>query len=55
MLFVSHRTRSITRVERTDAGWIETELHAGDLVSLASPELTFSVDEIYEGITLDAS
>jgi Uma2 family endonuclease len=53
VLFVSHRTRSITRVERTDTGWSEQELRAGEVVTLASPQLAFSVDEIYEGITLD--
>lgn len=53
VLFVSHRTRSITRVQRTASGWEEREFRAGEVVALESPPLTFTVDEIYEGITLD--
>jgi Uma2 family endonuclease len=53
VLFVSHRTRGITLVERTAAGWDERELRAGEVVSLHTLQVGFSVDEVYEGITLD--
>lgn len=53
VVFVSHRTRSITVVARTAAGWDEREFHGGELVTLETPPLAFAVDEVYEGITLD--
>jgi Uma2 family endonuclease len=53
VLFVSHRTRRITVVERIDSGWSERELRGGERVELSSPPLAFAVDEIYEGIELD--
>jgi Uma2 family endonuclease len=54
VVFVSHRTRSITVVTRTAAGWDERELRAGEVVTLESPPLAFAVDEVYEGIALEA-
>ena len=53
VMFVSHRTRRITLVERTETGWDERELRAGEMVSLETPKVAFSVDDVYEGITLD--
>jgi Uma2 family endonuclease len=53
ILFVSHRTRCITRVERTAKGWDERDFRAGETFSVESPALQFSVDEVYEGINLD--
>ncbi len=53
VMFVSHRTRRITLVERVEAGWDERELRAGEVVVLETPKLAFSVDDVYEGITLD--
>jgi Uma2 family endonuclease len=53
VLFVSHRTHSITGVQRTATGWDEREFRAGEVVALESPQVNFSVDEIYEGIALD--
>jgi Uma2 family endonuclease len=55
VLFVSHRTRSITCVERTASGWQEREFRAGEVVELDSPKVTFSVEEIYERIVLDVA
>ncbi len=55
VLFVSHRTRSITRVQRAATGWNEREFRAGEVVSLEAPPITFAVDEVYEGIDLDPS
>ena len=53
VLYVSHRTRKITVVERTTAGWDERDLRGGEQVTLASPSISFAVDAVYEGITLD--
>lgn len=39
VLFISHRTRSITLVERTNTGWDEREFRAGEVVTLASPTI----------------
>jgi Uma2 family endonuclease len=53
VLFVAHRTRRITVVERTADGWTEREARGGELVHLTSPAVSFPVDTVYEGITLD--
>jgi Uma2 family endonuclease len=53
VLFVSHRTRTITRVERTSTGWDEREFRAGEVVSLDTPKVAFAVDDVYESIKLD--
>ncbi len=53
VLFISHRSRSITLVERTNTGWDEREFRAGEVVTLAAPTISFPVDEIYERIVLD--
>ncbi len=52
VLFISHRERRVTLVERR-AGWVTVDLHAGDRVTLTEPAVSFTVDELYEGITLD--
>ena len=53
VVFVSHRSRRITCVERTSSGWDEREFRAGEIVSLTSPSVSFPVDEVYEDIELD--
>lgn len=53
VLFVSHRQRLVTVVARTPTGWSERNFRPGETVSLTDPETAFSVDELYEGITLD--
>lgn len=53
MLFVSHRTRRVTVVERAMTGWVEGECRAGEQVSLQSPSVTFAVDDVYADIVLD--
>ncbi len=55
VLFVSHRTRRVTLVERSAAGWDETELRAGERVVVREPSFAFEVDELYEGVPLDAA
>ncbi|MBK7534770.1 MAG: Uma2 family endonuclease [Myxococcales bacterium] len=54
VLLVSHRTRAITLVQRAAHGFTEREFRAGEQVALETPEVTFTVDEIYEGIQLDS-
>ena len=53
VLFVSHRRRSITVVERTAEGWAEREVCGGERVTMQTPNLAFEVDDVYEGITLE--
>jgi Uma2 family endonuclease len=55
VLFVSHRVRAITRVQRTATGWDEREFRAGERVFLEVPAVGFAVDDVYEGIELDAA
>jgi len=54
VLFVSHRERRVTVVERR-AQWASAEVAAGERVTLAEPALSFLVDELYAGISLDPS
>lgn len=53
VLYVSHRTRTITLVERTEKGWEERQHRAGEQVELRIPPISFLVDDVYEGIELD--
>lgn len=53
VLYVSHRTRKLTVVERAASGWEERELRGGESVSLATPAIRFDVDDVYDGIDLD--
>ncbi len=52
VLFVSHTMRRITTVVRTTSGWVEQQFQSGETVALTSPAVAFSVDEVYEGISL---
>jgi Uma2 family endonuclease len=53
VLFVSHRRAQVTLVERGAMGWEEREHRAGETVTLANPNVSFAVDELYAGIELD--
>jgi Uma2 family endonuclease len=53
VIFVSHRRQQVTLIERTDDGWQQTEFRAGQALQLREPSANLSVDELYEGITLD--
>ncbi len=55
VLFVSHKTRRVTIVERVEGRWVERELRGGEDVVLRDPELSFAVDELYQGIELDVA
>lgn len=54
VLFVSHRTRSISVVRRTTTGWEQRDCRPGETVSLDEPTFSFAVDALYSGIDLDA-
>lgn len=54
VLFVSHRTQRITVVRRGAAGWEELEFRAGERLVLQRPALSFHVDEVYAGVTLES-
>lgn len=54
VILVSHDRPQLTLVERRDDGWTQRELRLGDEVCLERPPLEFSVDEVYEGIELEA-
>jgi len=53
VLFISHRRQQVTVVSRNADGWDTREHLAGQLVTVAALSLTFAVDELYAGITLD--
>jgi Uma2 family endonuclease len=55
VLFVSHRFRTITCIERTSSGWTERDYRSGSTVVLETPAVSFSVDEVYDGIALDTA
>ena len=55
VLFVSHRAPRITVVQRGPSGWTEREFRAGEHVVVEAPVITFTVDELYAGIVLDAA
>ena len=52
VLFISHRTRRVTLVERQGTSWSEREHRQGEQVLIAEPQLSLSVDALYEGVTL---
>jgi Uma2 family endonuclease len=53
VLFVSHRTRRITVVQRTPRGWEERDFRSGERVELREPEVRFEVDEVCAGVELE--
>ena len=55
VLFVSHRRPQVTVIERVADGWREREVRSGDVLALSDPALELRIDEIYDGIALEAS
>lgn len=53
VLFVSHRERRVTVIERLAGGWASRELSMGDRVTLVEPAASFPVDELYADVTLE--
>lgn len=51
---VSHRRRQVTLVERTADGWAQREFRGGEVVVVPALGLSLSVDELYDGIELEA-
>jgi Uma2 family endonuclease len=54
VLIVSHRRLQVTVFERVGATWEQREVRAGESVVVRQPALSFTVDELYEGIALEA-
>lgn len=53
VLFISHRTRSVTLVSRMKKGWTEQVFRAGETITLEAPAMNIAVDELYDGVMLD--
>lgn len=53
VLFVSHRARRITSIERRDTGWLEHEARGGESVVLPVHGAVLAVDDVYRAIPLD--
>jgi len=53
VLFVSHRRQQVTVVSRNGNAWDTHEYRPGQLVEVSALSLTFPLDELYAGITLD--
>lgn len=53
VLLVSHRERQVTVVERREGNWGRRDVGPGEQVSVSSPAVSFSVDELYGAIALD--
>jgi Uma2 family endonuclease len=53
VLFVSHRAQRITIVRRSGSGWDESEARGGERVELSTPRLSFAVEDVYRGVTLE--
>ncbi len=53
VLFVSHRNRTVTLVERSAGGWAERDFRSGEQVTLVEPAVSFTVDELYAGVELE--
>lgn len=52
VLFVSHREKRVTVVERHEGQWKEREVTSGQ-VTLRAPAVSFLLDELYAGVTLE--
>jgi Uma2 family endonuclease len=52
VLFVSHRRAQVTIVERTQEGWTERDVNAGEEIILNDPPCRFALSEIYRGVEL---
>lgn len=55
VVFVSHRERLVTVVERTASGWSERDARAGESVAIGDPSLSFAVDDVYAGVSLEST
>ncbi len=54
VLIVSHRARRVTLIRRGEGGWEEVDFRGGETVVVATPNVKFRVDELYEGVALEA-
>ena len=54
VLLVSHREPRVTVVERVETGWTQRHSGPGERVTLAQPSVSFMVDDLYAGVSLEA-
>ena len=54
ILIVSHRARRVTLLQRSEGGWEEIDFRGGETAVVAMPSVRFLVDELYEGVALEA-
>lgn len=50
VLIVSHSAKRVTVVQRDGPNWVTTDMRSGELVTLPTPALTFSVDALYSAL-----
>ncbi len=50
VLIVCHKTKRVTVVARTAAGWTTTEFRSGEVARLAEPALSLDVDQLYRAL-----
>lgn len=55
VLLVSHRRPQVTVHSRSSTGWEQQEFRQGETLVLRTPKLSLSVNEIYDGIDLEAA
>lgn len=53
VLFVSHKNKRVTVVQRADNVWAERDFRPSEHVVLDQPALRLSVDALYDGVQLD--
>jgi Uma2 family endonuclease len=53
VIFVSHRRKQLTLVERAPDGWQQSEFRSGQALQLREPNASLTVDELYDGVELD--
>lgn len=54
VLLVSHRRRHVTIIERGAGGWTQRDVRGHERIEVESLGLSLGVDELYEGINLEA-
>ncbi len=53
VLFVSHRSKRVTVVQRTPDGWEERDFRPGEEVVISAPLVRFDVEALYAGVELE--
>lgn len=53
VLVVSHRRHQVSVISRNGEAWDTREYRSGQRVEVVTLSLSFAVDELYAGVTLD--